>query len=136
MRALLVALLALSLLAVSPVVRAINLLPTASRNITATNASPGVASFNTDAAIITSAPLTTAAAAQATFQFYSPSIQGPAQGPQSLVLVSVGNGTNSAGSPDLYTVTVTQGLVTVVVDNAHATNAFNGTLIFSVIVFN
>jgi hypothetical protein len=135
MRALLAVIIALALVALPA--RAINLLPSASRNITATNASPGVATFNTDAAVITSASLSTAAGAQATFQFYSPAIQAPpGGGPQSLVFVSVSNGTNSAGSPDLYTVTVTNGLATVVVDNAHATNAFNGTLIFSVIVFN
>jgi hypothetical protein len=133
MRALLAVVLALVLAALPA--RAINLLPSASRNITAS--AGGVATFNTDAAIITSASLATAPAATATFQFYSPAIQAPpGGGPQSLVFVSVSNGTNSAGSPDLYTITVTNGLATVVVANAAASGNFNGTLIFSVIVFN
>lgn len=136
MRALLVIFLALACLAASPAARAVNLLPTASRNIVAS--AGGVATFNTDAAVITSASLTTApAGTTATFQFFSPAIQAPpGGGPQSLVFVSMSNGTNTAGSPDLYTVSVTNGLATVVVANVHATNAFNGTLIFSVIVFN
>ena len=137
MRALLVALLAFTLLAAPPVARAINLYPTASRNITASNANPGLASFPTDAAIITSASLTTAAGATASFAFSSPSIQAtPGAGPQSLVFVSVSNGSNSAGTPNLASVTITNGLATVVVQNIHATNALNGTLVFSIVVFN
>jgi hypothetical protein len=132
---LLAALFVLLLLAVPPVARAINLFPTASRNITASGA--GAASFPTDAAVITSAPLSTGAGLTASFAFTSPSIQAPpGGGPQSLVLVSVSNGTNSAGTPNLSSVTVTNGVATVVVTNLHTTNAFNGTLIFSVLVFN
>lgn len=104
-------------------------LPNEPQQVTASAA--GVAAVNGDAAIVTTASLTTAAAATYTLSLYSGLITT-----KSIVMVSVGNGTNSAGSPDLFTVTVTNGLATIVVDNAHATAAFNGTLVISVIVFN
>jgi hypothetical protein len=126
-KALLAAILSLVWL-VAPL-QAINLLPTASRNITAT--SGGAATFNTDAALITTASLTTAAGVTASFTLSSPSIVAG-----SLVMASVGNGSNSAGTPNLASVTVTNGQAVVVIQNIHASAAFNGTLQLSVLVFN
>jgi hypothetical protein len=93
--------------------------------------SAGVASANTDAIIVTTASLTTAAGSSYTLTLNSPAIT-----PGSLVMASVANGSNSAGSPDLFTVTPGNGVAAIVVNNAHASAAFNGTLKISVIVFN
>jgi hypothetical protein len=51
------------------------------------------------------------------------------------VHVTIGNGTNSAGTPLLQTVTPAAGSVVIVVANKHDTAvAFNGTLIFMITV--
>lgn len=108
---------------------AVNLYPTPTRNITAN--SSNVASFNTDAAVIASQSLSTAAQGFAVFTFYSPSITAA-----SIVLVSFANGTITAGSPQIQAVTPASGVVVVTIFNANASIAFNGTIVLSLIVFN
>jgi len=109
-------------------VGAINLLPEA-LYVTA-NAS-NVATFNSDAAVITTQSLTTAA--QTTVSF---TLNCSAVDPTSLVMASVGNGTNTTGVPTVATVTPGNGVVTLVVFNDAAAAAFNGTLKITLIVFN
>lgn len=47
------------------------------------------------------------------------------------VMVTIGNGTNTGGTPTLHTVTVTANTITIIVSNQHASAvAFNGTLKF------
>lgn len=73
--------------------------------------------------VVTSSSLTTAAGATASI-----SITNAAIAATSKVFVSVSNGTNSAGSPSITTVTPGLGAATVVVQNIHASAALNGTL--------
>jgi len=109
-------------------VSAINLFPEASY-VTA-NAS-NVATFYTDAGIVTTQSLTTAAVTAVTF-----TINCSAVTPTSLVMASVGNGTNTTGIPTLGTVTPGNAVATVVIFNDAAAAAFNGTLVISIVVFN
>jgi hypothetical protein len=45
------------------------------------------------------------------------------------VSVTIGNGTNTQGTPTLHTVTVTASTITIIISNQHASaQAFNGTL--------
>jgi hypothetical protein len=104
-------------------------LPTTALQVTAN--SSGVASFDTDSAIVTTASLSTAAGASASFTIGSPSIT-----PSSIIQTSLANGTNSAGLPAIETATPGNATVTIVIFNDHATNAFNGTLKIGIIVFN
>jgi len=83
----------------------------------------GAATLNKAAGVVTSEALTTAAAATYTLTLTNSTIAATDQ-----VLVSIGNGTNSAGSPELLTVTPGAGSVVIVIRNGHATVAFNGTL--------
>jgi len=90
--------------------------------------------MNADAAIITTKSLTTAAGAT-----YSFTINCSLLDDGTIPIVVVGNGSNSAGSPALSTVTVagTQigpGSLTVVIQNIHSANALNGTLTLFVLL--
>ncbi len=71
----------------------------------------------------TSSSLTTAAGAQASVTITNASIAATSK-----VFVSVKNGTNSAGAPALVSVTPGSGSAVVVIQNIHASAAFNGTL--------
>lgn len=73
--------------------------------------------------IITTESLTTAAGATFTETLTNGSI---AVG--DLVQVTVGNGSNTGGTPALTTVTPAAGSVVIIVQNIHASAAFNGTL--------
>lgn len=86
-------------------------------------ATSGAATLNKDAGVITSEALVTAAGAQYTLTLTDSSI---AVGDQ--VYASVFNGTNSAGTPSIMTVTPGAGSVVIVIQNLHASAAFNGTL--------
>lgn len=107
---------------------AINLFPEA-QQLTAT--AGGAAIGNTDAAIITTGSLTTAGGSSATFTFSSGAIT-----PNSLPMVTVGNGTNSAGFPAVETATPGNGILTIVIFNDAASTAFNGTLKIYVVIYN
>jgi hypothetical protein len=86
-------------------------------------ATSGAATLNKLAGVITSEALTTAAAATYTLTLTDSRIAAADQ-----VFVSVGNGTNSAGTPAVATVTPAPGSVVIVIRNAHASAALNGTL--------
>lgn len=107
---------------------AINTYPAASF-VTANGSN--VATFNTDAGVVTTQPLTTAALTAVTF-----TINCSAVDPTSLVMASVGNGTNTTGIPTLGTVTPGNAVVTVVIFNDAPAAAFNGTLTIALVVFN
>jgi hypothetical protein len=91
----------------------------------------GASTLNQDAGIITTESLTTAAGST-----YTEVINCNAVTAYSLVFVSIQNGSNAAGDPSLQLVTPAAGKVTITVVNRHASAAFNGTLKFSVLVFN
>ena len=86
-------------------------------------ASSGAATLNKMAGVITTESLTTAGLADYTLTLTNSDIAATDQ-----VFVSIGNGTNSAGDPVQGAVTPGAGSVVIVVRNAHATNALNGTL--------
>ncbi len=90
---------------------------------TATAAS-GAATLNATAGVITTESLTTAQNAIYTLTLTNSLIKAT-----DTVLVSVGNGTNTQGTPMLGLVTVTDGSVVIKVINKHASaEALNGTL--------
>lgn len=97
-------------------------------NATAT-ASSGAATLNANSGVVTSEALSTAAAATYTLTLTDSSVAAA-----DVVLVSMGNGTNSAGAPVIQTVTPAAGSVVVVVKNVHASAALNGTLTFGFVV--
>ncbi len=85
-----------------------------------------------DAAIITTLSLSTAAAATHTLTLLSPAITS-----KSILQVEVGNGSNTAGTPAIASVTpADNGSAAIIIQNIHSANAFNGTLKVGVIVFN
>lgn len=104
--------------------------PTAAVNQTVTG-SAGAATLNGSRGTITTEALTTAAGAVYTETLTDSSITAASQ-----VYVSVGNGTNSAGTPALATVTPAAGSVVIKIQNIHASAALNGTLAVSFLVVN
>jgi hypothetical protein len=92
-------------------------------------ATAGAATLNKNAGVITSEALTTAAGATYTLTLTNSAIAAADQ-----VLVTVGNGTNSAGQPNVTTVTPGAGSVVIVMQNIHASAALNGTIKFSFVV--
>lgn len=95
-------------------------LDTGTKTATAT---AGAATLNKAAGVVTSEALTTAAAAVYTLTVTDSTIAAADQ-----VFVSVKNGTNTAGSAQVQTVTPAAGSFVVVIRNAHVTDAFNGTI--------
>jgi hypothetical protein len=95
-------------------------------------AAAGAATLNSPAGTITTESLSTAAGATYTLTLQNGNIIQQ----NSVVLVSIANGSNAAGDPSLQLVTPGNGKVVVTVVNRHATNAFNGTLLVSFVVFN
>ncbi len=95
------------------------------------SATAGAATLNKPSGVITSEALTTAAAATYTLTLTNSEIAATSQ-----VLVTVGNGTNSAGLPVLATVTPASGSVVIVVRNAHAADALNGTIKVAFVVLD
>jgi hypothetical protein len=87
------------------------------------SATAGAATLHQPSGVITSEALTTAAAAVYTLTLTNDKIVAT-----DIVLVSLGNGTNSAGHPHVLTVTPAAGSVVIVVRNTHASAALNGTL--------
>jgi hypothetical protein len=90
--------------------------------LTAT-ASGGAATLSNNCGTITSESVTTAAAAAYTLTLTNTTVLA-----NSVVTVSVDNGTNSAGIPVVSTITPTAGQVVIKVYNLAASAAFNGTL--------
>lgn len=90
----------------------------------------GAATLNKNGGVVTSEALTTVAGADYTLTLTNSQI---AAGDQ--VFASVQNGTNSAGEPVVGAVTPGAGQVVIKVRNAHATDAFNGTLKVSFVRF-
>lgn len=86
-------------------------------------AATGAATLDMPSGVVTTESLTTAAGAVYTLTLTNTCIAA-----KDIVLVSVGNGTNSAGSPALTTVTTAAGSVVIKVQNIHASAALNGTL--------
>jgi hypothetical protein len=92
-------------------------------------ASSGAATLNKMSGVITTEALTTAGLADYTLTLTNSDI---AVG--DVVLASIGNGTNTAGDPVQGAVTPGAGSAVIVVRNAHATAALNGTLIVGFLV--
>lgn len=86
---------------------------------------------NYDKVIVITESLTTTAGSVYTHTHYNGVINS-----DSIVLVSVQNGTNAQGDVSLGRVTNTNGQVVITITNRHASQAFNGTLIISIVVFN
>lgn len=89
----------------------------------------GAATLNKNAGVVTSEALTTAAGADYVLTLANSDI---AAGDQ--VHASVGNGTNTAGTPNLASITVSAGQAVITVQNIHASAALNGTLTISFLV--
>lgn len=83
----------------------------------------GAATLSKNSGVVTSEALTTAAGATYTLTLTNTKITATSQ-----VVVSVGNGTNTGGIPTLATVTPAAGSAVIVVHNAHASAALNGTI--------
>lgn len=94
-------------------------------NSTAT-ASSGAATLNRLSGKVTSESLTTAAAAEYTLTLTNSMVEA-----SDIVLWSVGNGTNSGGTPGCGGATPAAGSVVFTVTNLHASSAFNGTIVVS-----
>lgn len=91
----------------------------------------GAATVNLPLSSVTTESLTTAAAATYSFTLTNSLITAT-----SVVTASVGNGTNSAGSPCITTITPAAGSAVIVIQNIHASAALNGTLKLNVLVVN
>jgi hypothetical protein len=89
----------------------------------AATATAGAATLNNYSGVITTEALTTAAAAVYTLTLTNPKIKA-----NDIVMVTVANGTNSAGAPTLQTATPAAGSIVINIANRHASNALNGTL--------
>ena len=94
-------------------------------------ATAGAATLNKTSGKITSESLTTAAAAAYTLTLTNSTIAAT-----DIVFASVANDTNSAGIPIVGRVTPGSGSVTILVENQHASAAFNGTIVISFMVVN
>lgn len=92
-------------------------------------ATAGAATLNKMSGKVTSEALTTAAGAT-----YTLTLTNSAVAAADIVVASLANGTNSAGSPGVARVTPGAGSVTFVVRNGDATNALNGTVVVSFVV--
>lgn len=88
------------------------------------SATAGAATLNQPSGVITTESLTTTQSSD-----YTLTITNNKVAATDIVQVTIGGGTNSAGSPVLRTVTVTDSTIVVVVRNMHTSAvAFNGTL--------
>ena len=100
--------------------------------IKSVTAASGAATLNWENCEVTTESLTTAQNA-----IYTLTLTNSVIKTTSFVLVTVGNGTNSAGTPMLGIATPAAGSVVITVINKHASAvAFNGTLKIKVLVIN
>lgn len=100
-------------------------------SVGAATASAGAATLNTLVGAVTTESLTTAAGDTP----YTLTVTNSQVAASDVILVSIQNGTNSAGVPLLGRVTPGSGSVVITVYNKHASAALNGTLIISYVVF-
>lgn len=91
----------------------------------------GAATLGTQIGVITTEALTTAAAATYTMTLTNPLIKA-----NSIVLVTVGKGTATAGEPSVHFVTPTAGSVVILIRNNAAVNALNGTITIGFQILN
>lgn len=91
----------------------------------------GAATLSKQTGVITSAALTTAAAARYTLTLTNTLVKAG-----SVVVASVATGTNTTVGLVLETVTPAAGSVVIVVKNDHASSALNGTIKISFAVLN
>jgi hypothetical protein len=89
-------------------------------------ATAGAATLNKSSGVITSESLTTAGLAAYTLTLTNSKITAG-----DLVFAAIHNGTNTGGTPVLGTTAATANTATIVVQNVHATVAFNGTIVIS-----
>lgn len=89
----------------------------------AATAVAGAATLDNYSGVIASEALTTAAAAVYVLTVTNPKIKAT-----DIVMVTIANGTNSAGAPTLQTATPAAGSLVVRIANRDAAAAFNGTL--------
>ena len=87
-------------------------------------ASGGAATLNRQLGVVTTESLSTAAGATYTLTLTDSKISAT-----SVLMASVGLGTSTAGTPVVAGVVPGAGSATIVVQNIHAANAFNGTLV-------
>jgi hypothetical protein len=87
-------------------------------------ASAGAATLNQATGQVTSESLTTAAGATYTLTLTNSDIAATSQ-----LFATVGLGTSTAGQPTVASVVCAAGSATIVIQNIHATNAFNGTIV-------
>ena len=87
--------------------------------------------INAQSGQITTEALTTAAAAEYTFTLTNSNIAAT-----SVVLVSVGKGTATAGTPVVAWVTPGAGSVVIIIQNAHVSSALDGTITINFLVIN
>lgn len=102
----------------------------ASVNVTAV---AGAATGNAAAVVVTSESLTTAAGATYTLTLTNSLINATGSNGD-IVSCDVWNGTSTTGTPSVATTTPGTGSVVVVVQNVHASAAFNGTIKLGVTV--
>ena len=93
-------------------------------------ATAGAATLAKNSGVITTEALTTAAAAAYTLTLTNSTIAAT-----DIVLASVQNGTNTQGIPVISRVTPGSSSVVILVHNLHASEALNGTLKISFVVF-
>lgn len=98
-------------------------LDTGTKTATAT---AGAATLNKTSGKVTSEALTTAAAAEYTLTLTNSTIAAA-----DVVLASVANGTNTAGTTSVVKVTPAAGSVVIIIKNDHSADAFNGTIVIS-----
>ena len=109
--------------------------PTVLDNIVVTGRTGTAASWaitlNDKSFVVTTAALTTAAAAEYTLTMTNNEVVAG-----SIVLWSVGKGTSTEGWPTSAWATVTAGQVIFTVSNTHASQALNGTIKISGVILN
>lgn len=103
--------------------------PELSADISMATASSGAATCNHQLCVITSEALTTAAAADYTLTLTNTFIDTGCA-----VFVTIGNGTNTTAPAYAHSVAVTADSVVILVRNAHASAALNGTIKITVLV--
>lgn len=91
----------------------------------------GAATVNTQTGQITTEALSTAAGATYSFTLTNALIKVA-----SIVLVTVGKGTATAGTPVVAWVTPAAGSAVIILQNIHASAALNGTVTLNFTVFN
>lgn len=99
------------------------------KGVKTASATSGAATLNQPSGIITTESLTTAAAAEYTLTLTNSKIAAT-----DIVLVAVGNGSSTTGTPGIGSATVTDSQVVITVSNDHVSAAFNGTLKISFVV--